>query len=403
MRTPTATGARHAAHLRGLNLERALLVAMDRQGPFSRAELIRETALSAPTVGSLTADLIRRGLFRDLGTGPSRGGRRPSFMEFNDRYGFVAGIHIESSRFTLAVADLRGEIIARHRVDPTTDRRPHALLPQVASELRALLRLARVPIRRLLAVGAGVPGAVDPGHGVVIALAPNLKGWSQVPVSAILGKALGAPVLVENDVNLAILGERWRGVAKGHDTCAFITVGTGIGAGIVVKGELHHGHHFQAGEIALMCMGPQFVGTDFGAKGCLETLVGLQALEARWSRHASPARDADARMRELVQSAKAGDRRALAILDEATTLIGIAAANLNLTLDPSLIVLGGALIAHAPHLIDDIRRIVGRIVLTPSGIMESTLGEEAPLWGSVLHSVTEARHRLRTDLRNDGS
>src|SRR4029453_275385 len=247
----------------------------------------------------------------------------------------------------------------------------------------------------------GARGAVDPGHGVVKALAPNLKGWNEVPVASLLRRAVGAPVIVDNDVNLAILGERWRGVARGHDTCAFITVGTGIGAGIIVKGELHHGHHFQAGEIALMCMGPQFVDSDFGARGCLETLVGLKALEARWSRHASSEGEPGAK--GLIDAAQAGDRKARSILDETVTLIGIAAANLTLTLDPSLIVLGGAFIAQAPHTIDEIRRIVARVVLTPSGIMQSTLGESAPLWGSVLLAMSAARQRLRAQLKNGRS
>jgi glucokinase len=387
---------RNAPYLRGFNLERTLLVAMDRQGPFTRAELIQATGLSAPTVGSLTSDLIRRGLIRDLGAGPSRGGRRPSFMEFNGRYGFVAGLQIASTSCSLAIADARGEMVAQDAVPTPADRGPGAVLSQLSAALRALLRQARVPAGRLLAVGVGAPGAVDSAHGVVMALAPDLKGWSQVPVAALLRKALGVPVLVENDVNLAVLGERWRGVARGHDTCAFIAVGTGIGAGVVVKGELHHGHHFQAGEIALMCMGPQFVESDFGARGCLETLVGLRALESRWARHAPS--DAEPRTRALAEAARAGDGRARALLTEAATLIGIAAANLSVTLDPSLIVLGGELIAQAPHLIDDIRRIVARIVLTPGGIMESTLGKEAPLWGSVLIAMNEARQRIRTEL-----
>ena len=147
-----------------------------------------------------------------------------------------------------------------------------------------------------------------------------------------------------------------------------------------------------------MCMGPQFVDSDFGARGCLETLVGLKALEARWARHASS--DGEPGARGLIEAAQAGDRRARGILDETVTLIAIAAANLTLTLDPSLIVLGGAFIAQAPHTIDDIRRIVARVVLTPSGIMQSTLGESAPLWGSVLLAMSEARQRLRAQLKN---
>jgi len=274
----------HAGHLRRLNLERVLAFAMDRPSPFSRAELIHATGLSAPTVGTLVSHLIHRGLVTDLGPGPSRGGRRPFFMEFNARYGFVAGIALGSARTQLALADLRGERLA-HLVMPTPSKLgPTALLAHVATATRALIREAGLRPERLLAIGAGAPGAVDPERGVVVALAPSLKGWSNVPIGATLRTALGAPVVVDNDVNLAVLGERWRGAAKGHDNCAFLLIGTGIGAGIVSEGVLHRGHRFLAGEIGLMCMGPQFVSRDFGPRGCLETLAGLEALAARWPR-----------------------------------------------------------------------------------------------------------------------
>jgi predicted NBD/HSP70 family sugar kinase len=394
LRESAAVGARHAAHLRGLNLERVLAIAMDRHGPFTRAELIEATGLSAPTVGSLVTHLIGGGLVRDLGTGPSRGGRRPSFMEFNDRYGFVAGIDLGPSQTRLAIADLHGVTLAHGVVGTPRGVGPAPLLSRIAASVRKLLREAHVPPGRLLAVAAGAPGAVDRARGVVVALAPNLKGWSQVPMASLLKRALGAPVIVENDMNLAVLGERWRGAAQGHDTCAYVTVGTGIGAGIMVDGHLHRGHHSLAGEIALMCMGPQHVGVDFGSHGCLETLASLEAVAARWT----PKRT-NGWLGDLVQAARAGDRKARTILDETATLLGIAVANLCLVLDPSLVVLGGALIANGGPLLDEVRRIVARIIPTPSQIVPSALGEEAPLWGSLLVATQEARVRLRQGLR----
>ena len=382
-----------------MNLERVFAFVMDRAGPFTRAEIINATGLSAPTVGSLSSDLIRTGLVLDLGTGPSSGGRRPSFMEFNARHGFVAGIDIGPTRTRLAIADLRGELLAHRVVETLPKRDPSALLAALAAEVRAMLREMHVPPGRLIAVGAGAPGAVDADRGIVLALAPNLKGWSQVPMAAILRRALGASVVVENDVNLAILGERWRGAARGHETCAFITVGTGIGAGIVVKGELHHGHHWLAGEIALMCMGPQYVDTDFGSRGCFETLAGLKAISARWSRHGNV--DDAGWVGELFQAARTGNREARAIAHDTARLIGIAAANLDIVLDPSLLVLGGALIKQAgPELVEEVRHIVARIVPTPATIVVSELEEEAPLWGTVLIGITEARERLRGQLRS---
>src|SRR5437867_1733419 len=241
LRASPEAGARHAGHLRQLNLGRILALVMDQPNPFTRAELIQATGLSAPTVGSLVSHLIKSGVVRDLGVGPSRGGRRPSFMDFNARHGFVAGIDLGPNRTRLALADLRGEPPAHH-----------------------------------------------------------------------------------------VLAERWRGAARGHDTCVFITVGTGIGAGIVVEGALHRGHHFVAGEIGLMCMGPQYVNADFGPRGCLESLAGLKAVAARWPGTAR--RGPERWVTELCEAAERGDRRAEETLGETARLIGIAVANLSLVL-----------------------------------------------------------------------
>jgi len=391
-------GARHAAHLRELNLDRVLAFAVDQAGPFTRAEVIQSTGLSAPTVGTLCGHLIRSGVVTDLGTGPSRGGRRPASMEFNARHGFVVGIDIGPTRTRLAIADLRGERLA-HRVVATPNAKPEDALGQLAGAVRMLLSESRIPVARLLAIAAGVPGVVDRDRGVVVALAPNLDGWSQLPVAKILRRNLGVPTIVENDVNLAILGERWRGAARGHDTCVFITVGTGIGAGIVINGELYHGRHFMAGEIALMCMGPQYVDIDFGARGCLETLTGLKAIAARWSE--SNRVPADRWVRALFDAAKTGDATARQITDETATYVGIATANVQIVLDPSLIVLGGALFAQAPELADEVRRIVSRIVPAPGAIVLSELDKEAPLWGTLLVATMEARQRLRVQLREE--
>src|SRR5687768_14669284 len=338
LRSAADGGARHARHLRGLNLERVLDVAMDRPGTFTRSELIEATGLSAPTVGSLTADLIRSGVVRDLGAGPSSGGRRPSFMELNARHRYVAGIDLGPTRTRLAVADLRGDRIADRIVPTPSGRGPAGLLANIAGALRTLMRDADAPMQRLLVVGAGAPGAVDYDTGVV-SFAPNLKGWSNVPMRDILQRALGAPVLVDNDVNLAVLGEHWQGAARGHETCAFVFVGTGIGAGILIDGALHRGHSFMAGEIAVMCMGPQFAHIDYGTHGGLETLAGLQALAARWPKGARG--DPEEWMAKLFLAAEAGDRTARRAIDETATFIGIAVANVAAVLDPSLIVLGG--------------------------------------------------------------
>jgi glucokinase len=394
-RTAHEVGTGNAIHLRRLNLEKVLGLVMDRAGSFTRAELIEASGLSAPTVGSLVLHLIRSGVVRDLGTGPSRGGRRPSFMEFNARHGFIAGIDLGPTRTRLAVADLRGEPLA-HDVVATPSKLPaEKLLQSLAGSLRSLMKEAQVSPDRLIAVGAGAPGAVERDRGIV-AFAPNLgaQGWSQVPMRDILERALGVPAVVENDVNLAILGERWRGAAQGHQTCVYITAGTGIGAGIVVDGVLHRGHHFMAGEIAFMCMGTQYV--DGKEERSLEDLASLRVLAARWR---SPDGDPAHWVSHLFRAAADGDAKARKLVDETTLLIGMAVANLSVVVDPSLIVLAGALVVQGEPLVHEVRRIVSRVVPTAPQIVVSALAEEAPLWGSLLVAATEARRQVRLRLR----
>src|SRR6185295_1002454 len=157
LRASRDAGASNSGHLRHLNLARVLDIVMDQPNPFTRTELIQATGLSAPTVGSLVSHLIRSGVVRERGTGPSRGGRRPAFMEFNARHGFVAGIDIGSATTRLALADLRGERVASSSMPTPSELGPAALLGRVAASVRDLLAEAGVAPQELLAVGAGAP------------------------------------------------------------------------------------------------------------------------------------------------------------------------------------------------------------------------------------------------------
>jgi predicted NBD/HSP70 family sugar kinase len=306
----------------------------------------------------------------------------------------VAGIDLGPTHTRLAVADLRGEPLARRQIETPAHLAPLELLGRIARAGKELVREVAVPQGRLLAVCAGAPGVVDRDQGTVTAAAPNLHGWTGVSMADNLQRAFGAPVVVENDVNLAILGERWRGAARGHDTCAFLSFGTGVGAGIVVDGELRRGHHSLAGEIGFMCMGPEHVETEFGSSGCLETLTGLQTLDARWRGTGNLERWVE----ELFEGAAAGDASAADVARDVARLVTMAVANLSLVLDPSLIVMGGALFTRGAPLLEELRRRTNRILPRPVEIALSELHEEAPLWGSLLVASASARERLRQSL-----
>ncbi len=378
--------ARNNRHLRHLNLERLLSVAMERTEPFTRAELTEATSLSVPTVGTLTGHLIRRGLLSHLGTGPSRGGRRPSFMEFNAQYGFVAGVVLSARNTLVALADLRGKRLAARTWPTPMDLPPAALLTKLVGWLRTLLADSNVPVEKLLALTMAFPGPVDHKRGVV-ALAVNFKGWEQMPVARMLKEQLGGTlVVIENDVNLAVQGERWRGAANGHNTCAFVYVGTAIGSGVVIGGELHHGHHFLAGEIGLMRMSVEDLGPDNRSRS-LEGL--LKGLPERWNGRG-----------DFLEAAKRGDARAKKLIEEAARLVGLGISNLSLAIDPSLIVLGGPLV-EVREFLSTVRQVVAGIDPSPPEIVPARLGDESALWGTLLVATQTARDNLRQSLANE--
>jgi predicted NBD/HSP70 family sugar kinase len=380
-------------------MERVLAATMGRPGPLTRAELTGATGLSAPTVGSLAAELVRLGLLRELGRGPSTGGRRPRALQFNADFGVVAGIVLEARTTRLALADLTGKTLAATQAETPEHEGPERLLAWMSGLIRSALPNARVPSgRRLLAVTAGLPGAVDRERGTVVGLMPGFRSWENLAVGAHLERLVGAPVVVENDVNLAVLGEHWRGAAQGHDTCAFVSLGVGIGAGILIGGELHRGHHSLAGEIAVMCMASEHLARDFGSRGCLETLVGLDVIVRRWQPDARE--DFPQQASRLLEAARAGDPVALGAIDDAATLIGLAASHLSLVIDPSLLVLSGPLVGSGGEMLERVRAVVSRIIPRPPKVVCSILGEQAMLSGSLLVATQEARGRLRRRLRD---
>jgi predicted NBD/HSP70 family sugar kinase len=392
------TEARHPRQLRRVNMDRVLAATMGHPGPMTRAAITAATGLSAPTVGSLSTELVKLGFLRELGRGPSTGGRRPRSLQFNAQYGVVAGLVFDAATTRLAIADLAGETLAATEVRTPQEGGPEPLLSWMSGQIRALLSKAGVAQGRgLLAVTAGLPGAVDRERGTVVGLMPGFRSWENLAVGTYLEKLVEAPVVVENDVRLAVLGEHWRGAAQGHDTCVFISLGVGIGAGILVGGELHRGHHSLAGEIAVMCMASEYLGRDFGTRGCLETLVGFDTILRRWQPEAGGnLKDLG---RAFLRAARAGEESARRTIGDAATLIGMAAANLSLVIDPSLLVLGGPLVENGGDLLERVRTVISQIIPRPPKVVCSALGEGAMICGSLLVATQEARGRLRGQLR----
>lgn len=359
---------------RGMRLHNAVRVlrAVKQWGPLSRVELARRTMLSAPTVAALVGELIKADLAGGCGAGMSSGGRKPQLVSFNAQAGLVLGGNINTTAVRLVLADLAGEILVKRTVSNTGETRPLPTLRAVAAAAREMIREVRRGGRdsQLLAAVIGAPGMTDLARGVVLEAA-NLDGWVDVPARDLLRKELRVPVIIDNDVNLAALGEHWRGGGRGLRNFVFVSMGTGIGAGIIIDGKLHRGNQWYAGEISHLNVDFREWSNDFGAAGYLESYLG-----------ATPRTKARRAVRRGVVK-NGGAMNVNALDDEAVLRLGAAVANIATILDPELIVFGGRLVKASPDVTDRVHRVAASIAPNCSQIVRTELGEDAALFGSV--------------------
>ncbi|WGL51045.1 ROK family transcriptional regulator [Nocardioides sp. BP30] len=252
------------------------------EGPRSRADLARSSGLTRVTVSDLVAELIEDDLVAELGAPvESRVGKPPILVGLRgDALQIVVLDLSVDDQVTGAVLTLAGEVCSRDE-QPLGGAKGDAALALVHTLTRRLLDRAD---HRVLGVGVGSPGIVDPAGTVVDA--PNL-GWHQVPLAAGLHEAFGLPVYVANDANTAVLGEHTYGQA-GEGGLMLLRVGTGVGAGLVLEGALLHGHRNAAGEIGHVVVDPEGQPCACGRVGCLETIVAVPHLRPRLAQAADP-------------------------------------------------------------------------------------------------------------------
>jgi predicted NBD/HSP70 family sugar kinase len=305
------------------------------QGPTARTDIARALGLSPATVTQVTKDLIARGLIEELESVPSKGGRPSRLLGLVSDAGVALGAKVTADHVAVVTVELDGTVRSSTELayDPgagdAIERLGQILAKQVA-ELDD----------RLLGVGVGVPGAVDSqASGVVDA--PTL-GWQSAQVGPVLRAAIGTPVLVDNDVNTLAAAERLYGIGRDHSSYLVVTIGRGIGCGIVVDGGIYRGANGGAGEIGHIPVWPsgdEEPPCTCGSTGCLEAHIGTAGLQrtARARGVIGPRGTAAT----LLRAAGAGEVGARQIFEEAGSMLGRALAGVIHTVDPEVVVLMG--------------------------------------------------------------
>jgi predicted NBD/HSP70 family sugar kinase len=372
--------------IRVLN-EQLLLDHIRNNGPCSRAELARVSGLSKSTVSIAMANVERAGLVREAGHRRGAPGRAAQLYEVTPEAGFVLALDVGRQFLRGALADLTGTVVARETVRSRAahGRRRVAELIGLADVLTARAGIARTAVTQTV---IGCPGVYD-RHADTIRLTGGLAGWDQPGLPGRLRDAFGTSLMVENDVDAAALAEQAHGQGRHAGSFAFVTVGTGIGMGLVLDGRLHRGAHGIAGEIAFLPFGTED-DPDCERRGRLEAGVSAVAVTRAAQRvglrgSLSP--------RQVFTAAARGDERAAQVVASQAALVAKAMCAIVAVVDPELLVLGGG-IGQAPGFAAAVTAELAAMSPIPPLVEVSSLGEDAVVDGCLAAGMDRAWETL---------
>jgi predicted NBD/HSP70 family sugar kinase len=374
--------------LRAMNA-RTILDLVQRSGPITRAEVARASGLSKPTVSLGLAALLEAGLVREMGR--SSGGRGPTAVlyELNPEAGRVVGIDVGRYWVRAALADITGNLVARRdqRAKVSSAR---ALIGQIGAIARGLAAEAGTGWDKVSHVTVGSPGVFEPTRGSVI-LAPNLPGWGRHGLVEALRDELGDHVGVENDVNLAAVGEQWKGHGRGVRNFGFLSVGTGVGMGLVLGGELYRGASGAAGEVAYLPVGADPYDRHVRRRGAFEEAasgagVVRIAHELGMKGKLTPKR--------VFALARKRDPLGLQVVEREARRLALGLAAVAAVVDLELVILGGGIGGNADLLLEPIGLELRTLSPLRPRLVGSALGDDAVLHGAVATALAAAQDRL---------
>jgi predicted NBD/HSP70 family sugar kinase len=379
-----------SSELRRANL-RHLLALIREHGPLSRGELRDLGNLSKPTVQAVVEELLRADLVLDApgnGSGARQAGPPPRQIRFNSNHALVVGVDVGAAKMLAILSDLDGRELATARCATPHNATEVRLHQTVRTLIDECLDEVGVGRGRIGVVTVGTTGVVDPETGVV-SVAPQLPGWQGRPVSSALQDYLGLPVIVENEAQLAMLGESWRGVAQGVPNAVFVQMGVGVGMGILIDGEIYRGAGGAAGEIGYLPIGDP---TPPGREGPFEATIGSEALARRLEadllgRGSSNTSDVSAvTARDLFSQAE-HDSDARAAVDAMLATLAQGLVTVSVVLSPELVVLGGGLAASLGPYIEQLEAHLRERVPAPPSVTRSMLGDSAVAVGAIRRGI----------------
>src|SRR6267143_734731 len=355
-------------------------------GSISRAELARQSKLSPATITGIVARLLRTGILSEVAIGPSKLGRPPVLLRLNQRAGYVVGIKLTEYGLTTVVTNLAAEVVHSSESTASLVGNPQVALTAIESAVRDALAKSGVKRKMVLGIGIGLAGIVDAVAGVC--RYSHILHWRDVSLSEPLRQRLQIPVWADNDVNTLAVAEKWFGAGVGLRHFLTVTVGRGVGLGIVLNGEIYRGAIGGAGEFGHTVVAPDGPPCQCGRSGCLEALVSEPVLVNRISARLGRQVATD----EMVELAGSGDAVVTAVLAEAGQQLGVALANLVTLLNPERLIVSGEGTRLGPAMFDPMTETIRK--MTFDGLADE-LDVVIQPWGDQAWAIGAATLVLR--------
>ena len=393
-------------NVRSLNKRAVLDLIRFTPGGISRVELAQHLGLTRAAVTSIVNDLLGCNAIREAESRASENGRPPIILEINPERGCVAGIDLGARHMTIIIANFASQVLAEEEVPIDISSGPIVCLDHADSLLNGLLMHLHLELSDLSSVGIGVPGPIDADAGMVIA-PPIMPGWDRFPIRDALQERWGCPVSLNNDAEIGALGEWGYGAGRGERNFAYIKIGTGIGAGLLIDGQIYRGASGAAGEIGHITIEENGPLCTCGNRGCLEALASGPAI-ARKAQEAvrkgkrtgladiQPVENISAM--DVASHARRGDLISQQILAKAGSHVGIAIASLVNLFNPNMVVVGGGVASIGDLFLEPVREAVQERSLPATSqvvrITTALLGRRSAGLGAVVQALTTALYRI---------
>ena len=381
-----------ATEMRNINRS-AILEVIRRESPISRTAIAERLHVSLPTVMRIVDRLIQEDLVRPHGGSEWSGGRRRALLAFNAAEHVIIGVDLGGMKMFGAIADLGGKILKEADIVRHTSSGEENF-QNVVRLIEVLLADPQLEGKKLWGIGVGAPSVTYHQQGVV-AWSFSLN-WQDFPLKARLAERFKLPIIVDNDVNLAALGEYWFGSGQNVQNLVVMTVGTGIGAGIILNGSLYRGAHEASGEVCNIIPGREFLGkcyTEFGALERLASSLGIASRAREILAHRlRPTELEHLTADDVYAASRLGEAWAQDLLAETVDYLAIGITSIAACFDPELIILGGELARSEDLLVKPIQhRLQGALPIQPC-LIPSQLGSRAVVMGAitnVLHNTAD--------------